>query len=117
MSSEEIIEEDVQEVRCSVTGVPLPSIPAWYAGVRVNFISDAVRQRSTRATEVPAAVAASPVVETSARSSSSLLAGDEDGADPALLEEADIETDDIVDEVDVDLDDAEPLEAEAEEER
>lgn len=111
--TEEILEEDVQEVRCSVTGVPLPSIPAWYAGVRVNFISDAVRQRSTRASETAVAAAPSPVVETTSRSPA-LLAGDEDGVDPTLLEEADIETDDIVDEVDVDLDDTEPVDADEE---
>ena len=39
-------EAPVEEVRCSETLVPLPSIPAWYANVNVKFISqEAARKR------------------------------------------------------------------------
>ncbi len=39
-------ERDVHEVRCSVSGMPIPAIPLWYADVRVRFVSDASRTRS-----------------------------------------------------------------------
>lgn len=39
-------EHDVQEVRCSVSGMPIPAIPLWYADVKVNFVSDAARTKT-----------------------------------------------------------------------
>ncbi|MGC4047068.1 MAG: hypothetical protein QM758_25005 [Armatimonas sp.] len=39
-------EADVREVRCSVSGMPIPTIPLWYADVKVKFVSDAARTRS-----------------------------------------------------------------------
>jgi hypothetical protein len=39
-------EHDVQEVRCSVSGMPIPAIPLWYADVKVNFVSDAARSKT-----------------------------------------------------------------------
>ena len=114
MSTEEAIEADVQEVRCTVTGVPLPSIPAWYAGVQVKFISDAVRQRATRTGDLAAPPAAA-VVEPPPRGA--VLADDEEAADTTLLDADEVEADDVVDvvdvvdEADVDLDETEPLDA------
>lgn len=32
-------EAPVEEVRCAETGVPISSIPSWYANVNVKFIS------------------------------------------------------------------------------
>ena len=42
-------EQEVREVRCSVTGIPIPSIPNWYAHVNVNFVSDHARSKSSAA--------------------------------------------------------------------
>lgn len=112
MPTEEVIEEDVQEVRCAVTGVPLPSIPAWYAGVRVKFISDAVRQRSARTNETATSPSSSADTDEGAPRPS-LLAGEDEGADTTLLEDTDIETDEV-DEPDVEIDPADPLEADEE---
>lgn len=39
-------ERPVEEVRCSETGVPLPTIPAWYATVSVNFVSAHVKKNA-----------------------------------------------------------------------
>lgn len=103
-TEEPIIEEDVREVRCAVTGVPLPSIPAWYAGTRVKFISDAVRQRSTRSSDIAAPAAADPVDESPSRG---LLVEEEEATDTTLLEEGE-------DEAEADLETSEPLETEEE---
>ena len=54
-------EQEVAEVRCSESGVPLPTIPSWYANVRVKFISEAVRQKSQRQTPLPASLAESDI--------------------------------------------------------
>ncbi|MCX6365232.1 MAG: hypothetical protein NTX57_00765 [Armatimonadetes bacterium] len=42
-------EHEVKEVRCSSTGIPIPSIPNWYAQVNVNFVSDHARSKSSTA--------------------------------------------------------------------
>ena len=39
-------EQEVKEVRCSVTGIPIPTIPNWYAHVNTNFVSDHARSKS-----------------------------------------------------------------------
>lgn len=39
-------ELEVKEVRCSVTGIPISTIPNWYAHVNVNFVSDHARSKS-----------------------------------------------------------------------
>jgi hypothetical protein len=107
-TTEEPIEQDVQEVRCNETGVPLPAIPAWYANVRVKFISDAVRQRSTpRPSEIPS-------LETAARRGSGAVAEAAEpvaAIDPDTDEEA--ETEEDVPELDVDAE-ADPLETDEE---
>ncbi len=48
-------ELEVEDVRCSVTGVPIPVIPHWYAKVKVKFVSEHGRGKTAL---VPA-----PVVE------------------------------------------------------
>ena len=48
-------EQEVQDVRCSVTGVPIPTIPHWYAKVKVNFVSDHGRGKSAPAPAAPGA--------------------------------------------------------------
>lgn len=99
MANEEPVERDVQEVRCAETGVPLPSIPSWYAKVRVKFISDAVRQRSSRTPESAAATAAprraAPVAD----------------ADAEALEDPDLE---VAEEAEGEVEDTETLETEEE---
>lgn len=42
-------EQEVKEVRCSVTGIPISTIPSWYAQVNVNFVSDHARSKSSAA--------------------------------------------------------------------
>jgi hypothetical protein len=42
-------EQEVKEVRCSVTGIPITTIPNWYAQVNVNFVSDHARSKSSAA--------------------------------------------------------------------
>ena len=42
-------EHEVKEVRCSVTGIPISTIPNWYANVNVNFVSDHARSKSSAA--------------------------------------------------------------------
>ncbi|WP_309693820.1 hypothetical protein [Armatimonas sp.] len=42
-------EQEVKEVRCSVTGIPISTIPNWYAQVNVNFVSDHARSKSSAA--------------------------------------------------------------------
>ena len=42
-------EHEVKEVRCSVTGIPISTIPNWYAHVNVNFVSDHARSKSSAA--------------------------------------------------------------------
>jgi hypothetical protein len=38
---------EVQEVLCSETGKPMPKIPLWMADIRVKFVSDEARQKSS----------------------------------------------------------------------
>jgi hypothetical protein len=42
-------EHEVKEVRCSITGIPISSIPNWYANVNVNFVSDHSRSKTSAA--------------------------------------------------------------------
>jgi hypothetical protein len=49
MSTTPTLEENevaIEEVRCSVTGMPIPSIPPWYANVKVNFVSEQGRKKN-----------------------------------------------------------------------
>lgn len=48
-SAAEQDEQVVTEVHCAESGLPIPSIPAWYATVNVKFVSEAYRQKSPRA--------------------------------------------------------------------
>ena len=49
-------EKEVQEVRCNLTGVPIPSVPNWYASVRVKFVSDHARLKSGALLRAPEVV-------------------------------------------------------------
>lgn len=49
MPSVEEDERPVEEVRCTYTGIPITSIPAWYAGVKVKFFSEASRKATAAA--------------------------------------------------------------------
>lgn len=42
-------ERPVEEVRCTYTGIPITTIPAWYAGVKVKFFSEASRKATAAA--------------------------------------------------------------------
>ncbi len=47
-----LVEDDerpVEEVRCIKTGVPITTIPAWYANVKVKFFSEASRKATADA--------------------------------------------------------------------
>jgi hypothetical protein len=46
-------EVPIEEVRCSVTGMPISSIPAWYATVKVNFVSEQGRKKNNIEYEIP----------------------------------------------------------------
>jgi len=87
-------ERPVEEVRCSESGVPLPSIPAWYATVDVKFVSNSVRK------------------------SNALTAGLLNEADaPRAAAETDAELEPALDEIDVDdieLEDEPDIEVEEE---
>ena len=48
-------ELEVHDVRCSVTKMPIPTIPHWYAKVKVNFVSDAGRSKNAVAPVIAAA--------------------------------------------------------------
>lgn len=75
-------ERVVEEVHCSECGLPIPTIPNWYANVHVKFTCDLCRQKSPR-------LAASVV----AADSDTRASSQEDGEiEPALDE---IEVDDI----------------------
>jgi hypothetical protein len=78
------VERHVEEAHCADCGKPMPSIPGWYAGVRVKFSCDTCRQRSPRA-------AAAPVAEPEERRS---VAAEAD-AEPLDEEEAEVEVDDV----------------------
>ncbi len=84
-------ERVVEEVHCSECGLPISTIPNWYANVHVKFTCDLCRQKSPR-------LAASVAADTeSARASST----DGDGESEPALDE--IEVDDIeIDDADSD---------------
>jgi hypothetical protein len=94
MAVAEPIEQNVEEVHCVDCGVPMPSIPGWYAGVNVRFSCDACRQKSPRLNALPA-VDSAPL--------RSAVVADTD-AEP-ILEDADLEAD-AVEDIDVDVDDS-----------
>lgn len=99
-------ERAVEEVHCIECGVPMSSIPGWYAGVRVKFSCDACRQRR------PTLTAPVPVALDADLKDGGLAAVSDVLADPDGEEEGDGEV-----EVDADLatvvDDTEVEEAEA----
>lgn len=102
MAVMEPMERSVEEAHCVDCGAPIPSIPGWYAGVKVKFSCDACRQKSPRLTALPSADSAS----------SRPAAVVEPDAEP-VLEDVDLEAEAAQD-LDVDLD--EPDIAEADEE-
>jgi hypothetical protein len=51
IKSAPVLEENeapVEEVLCSVTHLPITSLPAWYANVKVRFVSEQGRARNNR---------------------------------------------------------------------
>ncbi|GAB4464694.1 MAG: hypothetical protein OHK0029_34880 [Armatimonadaceae bacterium] len=91
------VEQDervVEEVHCSECGLPIPTIPNWYATVNVKFTCDACRQKGPR-------LGTPLALDPEARASS-----EEDSDGPALDEEAegedDIDTEEIEDTDEVD---------------
>ena len=50
----ELDEFEIQDVRCSVNKTPIPTIPHWYAKVKVNFVS----AEAARSKQAPAPVIA-----------------------------------------------------------
>ena len=87
-------EHDVHEVRCSVSGMPIPAIPLWYADVKVNFVSDAARTKTGMTTG----------------HTSDLVEEEEDEEEEAEDTEGDISLEDVdegiaADEVEIDLGD------------
>jgi hypothetical protein len=93
-------EHDVQEVRCSVSGMPIPAIPLWYADVKVNFVSDAARSKTGMTTGRTADLVEEEEEE-------------EEEAEDGDISLEDVDQDIAADEVEMDLGDA-PEEAPAE---
>jgi hypothetical protein len=87
----ELDEKQVEEVHCAECNAPIPSIPNWYAAVKVRFTCDNCRQKSPRL----------PV-----------HAGLETA--PATRAPADVETEPALEEVDLDNEAAEDLDVEVE---
>lgn len=87
-------ERPVEEVRCTYTGVPITTIPAWYAGVKVKFFSEASRKATA------AAISLAELEAGRLRDGGTGETEDEDGADlDADLElEDDIEIEDEAEE-------------------
>jgi len=52
----EIDELEVHDVRCSVTKMPISTIPHWYAKVKVNFVSTEAARSKQAAMPVAAVV-------------------------------------------------------------
>lgn len=82
-------ELDVKEVRCALSGLPIPAIPNWYANVNVRFVSDAARTKS-------AAARAAEYIEPEEE------AAIDDTGDISL---DDIDEDIAIDDIEIDLDD------------
>ncbi len=89
-------EADVREVRCSVSGMPIPTIPLWYADVKVKFVSDAARTRSG-ATRLAEAVVEEADEEEEAEDSDSEISL-EDAEGELAVEDIDIDIDDATEE-------------------
>ena len=84
-------ERIVEEVHCIYTGVPISSIPSWYANVNVRFFSEAAKPKSPALAPAPIEV---PVAATEDGDESE--APLEDDIDDLEIDEADLddETDD-----------------------
>ena len=54
MSVVDPMEQAVEEAHCGECNTPMPSIPGWYAQVRVKFTCDNCRQKSPRMSALPA---------------------------------------------------------------
>ncbi len=93
------VEEDerpVEEVRCTYTGVPIVTIPAWYADVKVKFFSEASRKSSAAAISLAELEAGRLRGEGEAE--------EDEGADL----DADLELDDVEIEIEDEPEEAEP---------
>lgn len=88
-------ELEVQDVRCSVTGVPIPAIPHWYARVKVNFVSDHARGKGA-----PVPVAPGEDEESEEESEEATEVSLEDVDEDLVAEEMEIEIGDDVADID-----------------
>ena len=89
-------ERPVEEVRCTYTGVPIPTIPSWYAGVKVKFFSEASRKTASTISL--------------AELEAGRLRGDGDGDDDDTSDlDADLELDDVDADLEIE-DDTEDIE-------
>ncbi|MBC7805110.1 MAG: hypothetical protein H7145_03060 [Akkermansiaceae bacterium] len=96
-----LVEEDerpVEEVRCIYNGTPIPTIPAWYAGVKVKFFSEASRKATA------AAISLAELEAGRLRDAAENDTEDEDASDL----DADLELEDVELEIEDDTEEAEP---------
>ena len=82
-------ERAVEEVHCTDCGVPITSLPSWYATVRVKFVCDSCRQKSGRGL---AAMVPTPILDTAV---DTVRTG-------ALGDDVDLEAEPAIDDLDVD---------------
>jgi len=92
-------ERIVEEAHCTDCGVPITSIPGWYASVNVRFTCDSCRQKAGRST-----AHAAPELDLPRATSGGVADPETEAAEPAI---------DEIDDVDLEIEDAEP-EAETE---
>ncbi len=106
MAVAEPMEREVEEVHCVDCGVPMPTIPGWYASVKVKFSCDNCRQKSPRLAALPSQA------DTTRRSA--VVVGDTDA--DALPEEVEVDADAEAAEVveEIEIDDADPVEIDEE---
>jgi hypothetical protein len=106
MSTTPVIEENeipIEEVRCSVTGMPISSIPAWYATVKVNFVSEQGRKKNAIEQGIPLEL--TPEVDPE-----SLLDRTASDYEDMEIEEDDVEIGDIGVDTDLEIETDAPLE-------
>jgi hypothetical protein len=99
MSTTPVIEENevpIEEVRCSVTGMPISSIPPWYANVKVNFVSEQGRKKNAIEYGIPLEL--TPEVDPE-----SLLDRTASDYEDLEIEDDEVEIGDIEADVDTDL--------------
>ena len=91
----------IEEVRCSVTGMPISSIPPWYANVKVNFVSEQGRKKNAAEQGLPLDIV--PEVDPESLLDRSASDYEDIEIDDVEDVEEDTEMEDIVAEGDADL--------------